>query len=384
MKYQHTLIIYLLFCSISTWGQEITISHEGYGLTVSKDIQVTPVKNQGKTGTCWSFSTTSFIESEALRMNKGQHDLSEMYFVRQVYPTKADNYVRRHGNATFGAGGLSHDIMTAASRYGMMPESAYSGLPKGSLSHNHGELHNLLEGMVKNVVENKSGTLNPSWKQAYNAILDNYLGPVPDTFEYHGKTLSSQQFVSQELGFEPNNYFEFTSFQHHPYYKPFVLEIPDNWSNGMYYNLPLDELQRLLDHALDQGFTVVWDGDVSEKEFSHKNGIAIVPEKTWGNKSATERARSFMTYEPEIVVTPSIRQEAFDSYATTDDHLMHIVGKVTDARGIKYYLTKNSWGSESQMGGYLFMSESYIRLKTVAILVHKKAVPNNMAEAIGL
>ncbi len=269
MSNKLTLLIAILTTFGSLQAQEIKLSHEGYGLTVPADIQVTEVKDQGKTGTCWSFSTTSFIESEALRMNKGKHDLSEMYFVRMVYPQKADNYVRRHGKATFGAGGLSHDIMKATALYGMLPESVYSGLGQND-QHNHGELHAMLEGVVKNVVENNGGTLNLKWRQAYNGILDSYLGAVPEEFLHEGKKVSPQNFASDVLGFNPQNYVELTSFTHHPFYEPFILEIPDNWANASYYNLPLDELINVLDHALESGYTVVWDGDVSEKEFSHK------------------------------------------------------------------------------------------------------------------
>jgi len=377
-----TLATWLTVSSIV--AQEVKITHEGYGLTVPPDIEVTQVKDQGKTGTCWSFSTTSFIESEALRLNKGKHDLSEMYFVRMVYPQKADNYVRRHGQSTFGAGGLSHDIMKATTLYGMLPEAAYTGRPTNDAQHNHAELHTLLNGMLKNVVENKGGTLNLNWRSAYAGVLDSYLGPVPPSFEYQGKSVTPRQFADEVLGFEPENYLELTSFTHHPFYQSFVLEIPDNWANAQYHNVPLDELIAVLDHALDSGYTVVWDGDVSEKEFSHKNGIAVVPEKSWSEKNAQERARSFMSYEPEKNVTQEMRQHAFDNYATTDDHLMHIVGKVQDQRGITYYLTKNSWGTESKLGGYLFMSEAYVRLKTVALMVHREGIQASIAKKLSL
>ncbi len=384
MKIKSILTI-LWWCTTATaYTQEINITHESYGLSVPQDISVTSVKDQGSTGTCWSFSTTSFIESEALRKNKGEHDLSEMYFVRQVYPHKADNYVRRHGNATFGDGGLSHDIMAAVAAYGMLPESVYSGLQAGSTRHHHGELHNLLLSLVKGVVDNKEGNINPQWKDACNAILDSYLGEIPKEFQYNGLKLDPLSYSQEVLGFNPYDYAEFTSFTHHPYYKKLILEIPDNWANASYYNLPLDEFQGLLDHALDQGYTVVWDGDVSEKEFSQKHGIAIVPQKSWEEKSTQERAQSFAAYEPEKVVTEKMRQEGFDSYATTDDHLMHIVGKVKDQRGITYYLTKNSWGSSNKFGGYLFMSEAYVQLKTIAFMVHKEAVPQGLAEKIEL
>lgn len=378
-------IAQLVFVSFLLIANNLTAQNlnvEGYQLTVKEQVKTTSVKSQGNTGSCWSFSTTSFIESEALRLGKGEHDLSEMYFVNKTYIKKAENYVRMHGHANFGEGSLSHDVIKAVKFSGMLPESAYTGKKQGEETHNHSEMFGMLEGILKSVAERRE--VSTTWKSAYNAILETYLGKVPEKFTYKGKEYTSETFGKEALGFNADDYIEITSYQHHPYYEQMVLEIPDNWSNGLYYNLPLSELEEVMDNSLKNGYSLVWDGDVSEKEFSHKNGIAIVPQKSWKEKTESEKKATFTAYEPEKTITPKMRQQSFDNYSTTDDHLMHITGIVKDGRGSKYYLTKNSWGTGNKLGGYLYMSQSYIRLKTVAILVHKDAIPKQIAKKLGL
>ncbi|GAA4851804.1 aminopeptidase C [Algivirga pacifica] len=365
-----------------SYAQDIPLK-DGYQLQELKKVKVTPVKSQGRTGTCWSFSTTSFIESEAMRMGKGELDLSEMYFVRHNYPVKAEKYVRYHGKSNFGEGSLSHDVTNIIKTHGIVPENVYTGLAKGEVVHDHGELFNVLESMLGTLI--KSRKITPKWKDAFNAVLDSYLGEVPETFEVKGKTFTPQEYAEKVVGFNPEDYVEITSFNHHPYYEQVQVEVPDNWAGARYYNLPLDEFEQVMDYALDRGYSLVWDGDVSEKSFSHKNGIAIVPAKSWEQKSRKEREGMFEQYEPELQVDESYRQTQFDNYTTTDDHLMHIIGTVNDEKGGKYYVTKNSWGSESNAyGGYLYMSRSFVRLKSVAFMVHKDAVPNELRKKLGI
>lgn len=363
-----SVVASVLLASISTvssFAQENSIV-DGTQLKIVNQVKTTPVKSQGRTGTCWSFSTTSFIESELMRKGKGEFDLSEMYFVRNTYPEKAERFVRRHGKAQFGEGGLAHDVMNAIKENGFVPNDAYDG--KGGVKgpHDHQELFGVMEGMLKTLAN--SNNVTTKWKTALESVLDAYMGVKPTSFTVEGKEYSPQEFA-KAVEFNPSDYIELTSFTNHDVNKPCVLDIPDNWSDGIYYNLTLDDLQGVMDNALDKGFSLAWDGDVSEKSFSHKSGKATI-ENVDG-------------IEP--VVTEEDRQAAYDKFITTDDHLMHIVGIVKDKSGKKYYVTKNSWGATSNdFGGYLYMSEGYIQMKTVSVMVHKDAIPNSIKKKIGL
>jgi len=367
---------------------------EKYVFTKGIGLQVTPVKDQSATGTCWSYATTSFIESELLRTTKDTFDLSEMFFVRKAYETKALQYVRLHGTANFGQGGQAHDVMNVIRKYGMITDAAYSGLANGQTKPSHAELEAVLTAMVSAISKNPAGKLSPEWMNAISGVLDVYLGKVPSTF---GKSNTSPPEFAKKIN--PDDYIEITSYSHHPYYSSFTLEIPDNWSGDTYYNVPLEELIQIMDNALSKGYTIAWDGDVSDKGFSHKNGVAIVPEVSIENMPATERSKwdkltekerraQFYTFEkpvPEKNITQEIRQAAFDNFSATDDHLMHITGTATDQNGKRYFRTKNSWAADSNTdGGYLNMSEAYARLNTIAIMIHKDAVPKDIMKRISL
>ena len=332
-----------------------------YEFTHVKDLNCTEVKNQSRTGTCWSFATASFIESELLRMGKGEHNLSEMYVVHNIYKDKAMNYILRQGKANFSQGSLSHDLIRMIARKGVMPEAVYSGLLSDEKSHNHSEMEAGLKGFLDGVL--KSKRLSNKWQTAFDGILDAYIGDFPETFNYGGKNYSAIT-LAQDLDIDSEKYISLTSFTHHPYYKKFILEIPDNYSNGSFYNIPLDELMQTIDNALAKGYSVAWDGDVSEKGFSAKHGIAVLAENP-------EREDLFTVPGDELVVTPENRQLNFESYATTDDHLMHLVGKAKDQNGTEYYIIKNSWGEISPFKGYLYMSKAYVAMKTIAIMVHE-------------
>jgi len=369
---------------------------EGYKFTSVVDLNATSVKNQSATGTCWCFATTSFIESELLRMGKEEYDLSEMYIVRQNYIDRLkDNYLRR-GKGNLGPGSLSHDWMRVFSEYGIVPDEVYPGLNYGSTTHNHSELQAFINAVAEIPVQRKNES--KQYEEIVNAILDTYLGLYPDTFIYKGVTYTPATFAAS-LNINPDDYIQVTSFTHFPFYTQGILEVPDNWAMERFYNVPLDELVEIMDYSFNNGYTVNWDGDVSESGFSHKNGYAVLPLQPSGEREpATDRARFERTPDqgsgtpelppspgPEINVTQDIRQAGYESFTTTDDHLMHLTGIVKDQNGTKYYKTKNSWGTDrNDFGGYLNMSESYIRAKTLFIMVHKDAIPQAIRTKLGL
>lgn len=380
----------LALSSLAAFGQ-------GYQFTEVATVPATPVKNQASTGTCWCFATTSFMESELLRMGKGTYDLSEMFIVRQKYMNQLqDNYIR-HGRGNIGQGSLSHTFMRAFDQVGIVPEEVYTGINYDSDRHNHGEMVSYMHAIAETAVKMKHRS--PQYDELINHLFDTYLGKLPEKFTYQGKEYTPKSFAAS-LGLKMDDYIELTSFTHHPYYTKFEVEVPDNWEHAQMYNLPLDELIEVTDQALKNGYSVCWDGDVSEKGFSFKNGVAINPEvKKVDDYSTTDRARfekmdererleevyKFEQPYPEVNVTPEVRQAGFESFVTTDDHLMHLTGIVKDQNGTKYYVTKNSWGTErNKFGGYLNMSESFVRAKTIYIMVHKEALPKALKAKLNI
>ena len=370
---------------------------QGYQFTEVVTVPATPVKNQAATGTCWCFATTSFMESELLRMGKGTYDLSEMFIVRQKYMNQLqDNYLRR-GNGNIGQGSLSHTFMNAYRQVGIVPEEVYTGINYDSERHNHSEMVRYMHAIADVAVKTKQRS--PEYDKLIANLFDTYLGKLPEKFTYKGKEYTPKSFA-ESLGLNMDDYIELTSFTHHPYYVKFDVEVPDNWEHSLMYNLPLDEMMETVDYALTNGYTVCWDGDVSEKGFSFTNGVAINPEvKKVEDLSNTDRARfeklgekerleevfKFERPYPEINVTPEVRQAGFESFVTTDDHLMHVTGITKDQNGTKYYITKNSWGTDrNKFGGYLNMSESFVRAKTIYVMVHKDAIPKAIKTKLGI
>lgn len=366
----------------------------GYIFTLKKDIEATAVQNQNRTGTCWSFSALSFMESELIRLGKGKHKLSEMYVVRKAYEDKAENYVRMHGLTNFSQGGAFHDIPHVIKKYGIMPQEAYQGLNYGLDKHNHSEMEAVLKGMLDAVIKNKQGQLTTSWKAAFNAVLDQYLGPIPETFSYQGKTYSPMSFA-QKLGLNMNDYVVISSFTHHPFYTHFVVEVPDNWIWATAFNVPLDEMMQIQKNAVMNGFSIGWAADVSEKGFSFRDGLALVPEDEsklksigkdnpyFNNAGAKKEGTPFDSPGPEKSITQTMRQEAFDNYLTTDDHGMHFTGLVTDQKGNEYFIVKNSWGTDNNdCDGYFYASMPYVALKTISIMLHRDALPIDLKKKL--
>jgi bleomycin hydrolase len=373
----------------------IAQKENGYQFTMVKKLPCTSVKNQNKSGTCWSYSGLSFLESELLRMGKGEYNLSEMFVVDRVYDKKAVKYVRMHGTINFGAGGEFNDVVNVVAHDGIVPEAIYNPGTMGDSLPVHGEMDAVLKAYVGQIIKNPNKKLTPVWHEGFDGILDAYLGPVPKTFQYKGQEYTPQSFA-KSLGLNPDDYVLITSFTHHTFYKPFILEIPDNWSWGEVYNVPLNDLVDIVNNSVNKGYTVAWAADVSEKGFSFKNGIAIIPDadvkdmnnaerEKWEKLTKKEKDEELYSFDKpgkEKVITQEMRQKAFDDYATTDDHGMHIVGMAKDQNGTPYYYVKNSWGTNNPYNGFLYVSVPYFEYKTTSIMVNKKAVPESIAKKL--
>ena len=357
-------------------------------------VKTTPVKDQNKSGTCWCFCGTSFAEEEILRKGGKELDLSEMFTVRNCYIDKAKRYVRMYGECNFAAGGSALDVAHVWDNYGVVPEEAYPGIKYGEKKHVHAELDALLSAYVKTIASRPGKKISPVWLEGFEGILDAYLGKVPETFTVDGKTYTPQSYA-ESLGLNMSDYVGITSFTHHPFYKEFMLEIPDNWINAGYMNVPMEEMRAIVDNALDKGYTVAWAADVSEPGFKWYKGVALMPEakdesnlegselSRWVKLSDKDRANEAYEFNgpvKEIEVTQELRQKMFDNQETTDDHGMVIVGKAVDQKGNKYYKVKNSWDTNQVYEGYIYVSEPYFLAKTLDIYVHKDAIPSAIAK----
>jgi aminopeptidase C len=386
----------LLIFSGAISAQKDTTKVDSFKFTIQNQLKITPVKNQASSGTCWSFSSLGFFESELLRMGKPEVDLSEMFVVHHSYSDKADKYVRMNGTCNFGGGGSFYDVYSVMKNYGIVPESVMTGLNYGEEKHKHGELDALTEAYVKVIVANPNKKLSTAWKVGFDGILDAYLGQCPKEFTVDGKKYTPMTY-EQSLGLNLDDYVSLTSFTHHPFYTQFAIEIPDNWRNSESYNLPLNEFMQVFENALDKGYCIAWASDVSEKGFTRK-GIAVNPEIKRANLPGTDQAKWLNIPEkemedsilkvkrpqPEIKVTQEVRQAGFDNYQTTDDHGMVIFGTAKDQNGTKYYLVKNSWGTDSKYKGIWYASESFVMDKTIDIMVHKDAIPKDILKKLGL
>lgn len=371
--------------------------NDGYQFTTVKEVKITPVKNQNRTGTCWCFSGLGFLESELLRMGKGELDLSEMFIVNHSYKDKADKYVRLHGYLNFAQGGSFGDVLYAAKHYGVVPESVMKGLNYGEDMHVHGEMESAASNYLKAIIKNPNRKLSTAWKKGFDGIIDAYLGELPEKFTYNGKEYTPKSFAD-ELGLNIDDYVSLTSFTHHPFYSAFPIEVQDNWRWDLSYNLPIDELMQVFDNAINNGYAVAWASDVSEKGFS-RNGVAVAADiesiersgsdqDHWLGLSQTQKDQEIkkMLEKPcqEIKITQELRQEEYDNYKTTDDHGMLIYGIAKDQTGKKFYMVKNSWGTDNKYKGTWYASETFVAFKTMNIVVHKNAIPKEIRAKLGI
>lgn len=341
------------------------------------NLEATSVKNQGSSGTCWSYTGASFLESEMIRMGKQPVDLAEIFTARNTYIEKAKQYVRLHGNLDYGDGGELHDIINMYAKYGAVPQNVYTGLNYGTTINNFNEMQSALKGFLEGLVKReKIKKLTPNWEKAFTAALDAYLGEVPESFFYNNKRYTPQTFAKEVVGINPADYIEMLSYEHEPKYQNVLMAVPDNWSFDWAFNVEMTDFTKVIDNALKKGYSVMWAADVSEKYFSWRNGVAFVPEKEWDEMTPFEQRTLFgVPPTSERVITPEMRQTAFDNYETTDDHAMHIVGIAKDQNGREYYIVKNSWGVSNDYKGYLYVTKAYVTFKTTAIMLHKGGVP---------
>lgn len=397
------LAIGFIFVSNAQFGYSEPVQNaedSDYKFTKVASLETTPVQSQGNTGTCWSFSALSFFESELIRMGTKNPDLlSEMFIARKAYESKIEKYIRMDGKINFSEGGAFHDIPFVIRKYGIVPEQVYTGLVNGKTEHNHSELFAVLNGAVQGVMQSIADLhgqeLGTSWKTATNSILDAYLGADVKEFEWNGKKYTPQTYA-KSIGLVMDDYISLTSFTNHEAWKKCMLEIPDNWAWGESYNLPLEDLFKAAEYALKNGYTLAWGADVSEKGFSFKNGLGIVPEdpstiqvsgkdnKNFSNGGADRKSNAFISPVKELTITPELRQAGYDGKTTTDDHGMHIVGLFKDQNGTNYFLVKNSWGTSNYPKGYLYVSENYFKYKTINIYLHKDGVSDAMKKKLGI
>lgn len=371
-----------------------------YKFTKVAHLDATPVQSQGFTGTCWSFSALSFFESELIRKGTKNPDLlAEMYVVRKAYESKADKYIRMDGKINFSEGGAFHDIPYVIKNYGIVPEEIYKGLNYGSASHDHSEMFSVLNGAVQGLLDHTKNAggkeLTSAWKNALNGILDAYFGKDVKEFDFKGKKYTPQSYA-KAIGLNMDEYVSLTSFTNHNLYERCQLAIPDNWAWGDSYNVALTDLMDACEYALKNGYTLAWGADVSEKGFSFKNGLAIVPEdpssidvqgkdnKNFSDAGADKQSNAFLSPQKELTITPELRQKAYDGKTTTDDHGMHIVGLYKDQNGTRYLLVKNSWGTGNYPKGYLYVSEHYFNYKTINIYLHKEGLSPVLRKKLNL
>lgn len=383
-----------MLCSATT-PQESDKKEEGFVFTTVKENPITSVKNQNRSSTCWSFSGLGFLESELIRMGKGEYDLAEMFVVHHTMMDRAEMFVRLHAEGSFAPGGSFYDLIHCLKHYGIVPQEAMPGIMYGDTLPVHNELDAVAGAYVDAIAKGNHKKLTPVWKEGLRSIYDTYLGECPEKFTYKGKEYTPQTFAAS-LGVNPDDYVSLTSFTHHPFYTEFAVEIPDNWHFAPSFNLPMEELMEVMHSAIDNGYTIAWAADVSETGFT-RNGIAVMPDADrgaeltgsdmarWtGMKPADKRAELTSRPLPEITPTQEMRQIAFDNWETTDDHGMLIYGKAKDQTGKTYFMVKNSWGTSSQYKGIWYASEAFTAYKTMSIMIHKDALPKAIAKKLGI
>lgn len=386
------LIATLGLLSLNTVAQEPK-KEEGFVFSTVKENPITSIKNQNRSSTCWSFSSLAFLESELLRQGKGEYDLSEMFVVHHTMADRAERYVRLHGDNSFSPGGSFYDVVYCMNNYGLVPQEAMNGIMYGDTLPVHNELDAVAEAYVNAIAKGKLTKLTPVWMNGLNAIYDTYLGKCPEKFSYKGKEYTPHTFA-KSLGLNADDYVSLTSYTHHPFYKKFAIEIQDNWRNAESWNLPIDEFMTVIENAVNNGYTVAWGSDVSEDGFT-RDGIAVVPQMNRTDLTGSDMARwtgltmadkrKELTSKPmpEMDITQEMRQKAFNNWETTDDHGMLIYGMAKDQNGKEYYMVKNSWGTNNKYKGTWYASKAFVKYKTMNILVHKDALPKEIAKKLG-
>lgn len=355
----HILVLFFGFIYLQNMAQEKEI----FEPIIS--VETTVLNNQQSSGTCWSFAVSSFLEAEALRLGKDSVTISPIFYVHPTYLRKAEKFVENKGKTWLDAGDLSFSVLDAYKKYGAVPEEVYNGIIKGDWQHDHVEMDDLIQAMLKSVATSGYGRIKPtSWKQSLDGVLNAYLGEAPKNFTYKNREYTPKSFADEHIGINVDDYVEVTSYTHHPFYDEFVLDIPANWNKNKYLNLPIFDFERVIDNALKNGYSLAWDGDISEPNFDFEKGIA---------KLTTE--------EEKLTITQGLRQKTFEDKSTTDDHNMHIVGISKNEKSELYYKMKNSEGNNKQ-GGYVYMSKKALLLKTISVLVHKDAIPLNIRKKI--
>ena len=365
-----------------------------YEFTTVKENPITSVKNQYRSGTCWCFSAISFIESEILRTKGQEVDLSEMFVVGKSYRDRAIKYVRLDGHLNFAAGSSFGDVLHVIDDYGIVPQAAMPGLNYGTELPEHNEMDAALKGYVTAIKGNPNKVLSTAWVNGFDGIVAAYLGEYPETFVVDGKEYTPESY-RDALGINYDDYVNISSFTHHPFYEPFIIEVCDNWRWDSAYNLPLDEMMEVMYNAIDKGYTIAWGSDVSEKGFT-RDGLAVMPveekkavagsdQERWVGKAAEEKVEEVKAALPqEMTITQEMRQDGYDRKTTTDDHGMHIYGVAKDQNGNKYFMVKNSWGVTGKYDGIWYASDAFVRYKTLNIVVHKDALPKHIAKKLGI
>ena len=394
MKHFFTLLAAILAMPTFALADKVD---DGYKFTTVKELPITSIKDQNRSGTCWCFSGLGFFEAELLRMGKGEQDLCEMFVVHKTMEDRAAAAIRTHGDVSYAQGGSFYDVLYCLQNYGIVPESAMPapGTPYGETAINHNEVDAVATAFVNALAKGKQKKLTPAWPKAFRGIYDAYLGECPTEFTYNGKTYTPQSYC-QSLGLKLDDYVSLTSYTHHPFYSQFVLEIQDNWRWGMSYNLPLDEFMEVFDYALEHDYPIAWGSDVSETGFT-RGGIAVVPDTEgtadnsgsdrdhWLGLTPEQRKNEALSHpSPELKVTQEMRQVGYDNWETTDDHGMLIYGIAQDQNGTRYYLVKNSWGSAGAYNGIWYASRTFCAYKTMNILVNKNGIPSAIRKKLGL
>jgi len=368
----------------------------GFVFTTVKENKITSVKNQNRSSTCWAYSALGFLEAELLRLNKGDHDFSEMFVVYHTMLDRAVNYVRLHGDASFSPGGSFYDVLYCWRHYGIVPDKAMpAGVMYGDTLANHSDLDAAAKAYVDVIAKSTASKISPLWRRPLEAIYETYLGKLPQEFTYKGKKYTPRSFADS-FGLNMNDYISLTSYSHHPFYEAFAIEIQDNWRGAKSYNLPIDELMQVMRNAVNTGYTIAWGSDVSEEGFT-RNGIAVMPDVKkgaeltgsdmahWlGLSKADRRAELTSRPLPEMTVTQQMRQDAYDNWETTDDHGMLIYGLAKDQNGKQYFMVKNSWGQAGKYKGFWYASEAFVAYKTMNIVVHKNAIPKDILKKLNI